>query len=329
MRNFVRGILLFFFLFVVASKVDAVTKTSANITVTLDEPLFSSSIIWYPTRSETKTVAVTNISGELQYLGQGARNVSTSPGANIAAVLDLEVSRQSDGNVLWTGTLQDLYDGGEIGLGTILPGETKTYIYTVAMRDVSNEYQGKSTSFDLDIGYIGQAPTNTPTPTNTPAPQPGSSNSGGGGGTSQSTSSPGGGTGEVLGEAQSNPFRSLVRSVRSAFGIAETDENTEADSQPTPTPEEPSENILGEQDDTCQNAPWWWLVILIYGAIGVLFYGLGKRIERIVRILVHGLFTVAAIVLLVYALCNWVFAVILTAIIGIITQLLIESHAQE
>lgn len=299
---------------------------------------FDSTEPWYPLRTMTQKATITNSSEEPQYVGHGARNVYISPGANIAEVLDVEVVRQTDNSVMWVGSLQDLYDGNEIGLGTVLSGDTETYIYQITMRNVGNEYQGKSTQFDMDFGYYIPTPTLSISPTDTPAPTPTTTQAptptpDEDGNISQSTSDQGGGggtTGQVLGAAQSNLFSPILQSVKSFFGVnPDTEDIDEPESNQKQQTLIGDENILGNQDNICENASWWLIIIPVYGISGIVMYGLGRKIKRLVRIVLYGAITLIAIVLLVYAVCSWLLAAILTAVVGIITQFLIESHAQE
>lgn len=295
---------------------------------------FDAGVIWYPTLSQTQKATISNTSSSSQYIGHGARNVTVSPGANIAAVLDLVVRRQSDNAIVWSGTIQDLYDGNEVGLGTLGLGETETYIYTITMRDVGNEYQGKSTQFDMDFGYY--IPTPTPSPTLTPTPTQ-NSNSSTTTSTSSSTNSSGegggdgGGTSEVFGIAADSPFSRFVSNV---FGIFDSGTSSgeilAEDIQEAEDADDLEETtVLGEQDEICQNASWWWIVILGYGLTSIILLVLGSKLSRIFRVGIHGTATLAAIILLIYALCSWYIAATLVLVLGLASYFLLEGQAQD
>ncbi len=167
------------FLFVVPSAHAADFSIECGDTQCVPEsigPFFDSSFLWYPSATQTRSIQIKNTSSSSQYIGHQIGAITTSPGANIAQVLTLDVRRQSDMAIVWTGTVWDLYAGTEKKLDFVAPGISETYRYTITMQNVGNEFQGKSVQISLDFGYIiptpTPIPTRTPTPTITPSPTP-------------------------------------------------------------------------------------------------------------------------------------------------------------
>ena len=79
-------------------------------------------------------------------------------------MLDLTIVRKSVNKTIWTSTLREFYDTSDAVLGTLGPGKTDSFEYTVTMnKKAGNEYQGQYTQFDMLFGYF--VPTITPTPT--------------------------------------------------------------------------------------------------------------------------------------------------------------------
>lgn len=149
----------------------AVTKTSGDLEVTFDEPMFSSSIVWYPGLSVAKSMTVKNNGGGVQTVSIGAVNKTQT--GDLAGVLFFKVL---EGGVNRYGgaddkTLQNFWDDGQVSLSSLGGGATTTYDLTVRMVASSgNEYQGKEAKFDLRVGFVGTTTSVTS----------------GGGGTSQS-----------------------------------------------------------------------------------------------------------------------------------------------
>ncbi|PIQ73513.1 hypothetical protein COV58_02095 [Candidatus Roizmanbacteria bacterium CG11_big_fil_rev_8_21_14_0_20_36_8] len=133
---------------------------------------FDKEVLWYPTYSEMNRVTITNKGDVDQFIGHRAFNIAPSSNqVEISEVLDLVIIRESVSKVVWKSTLKDFYKTDEAVLGVLGPGKTDSFTYTITMnKDAGNQYQGKSTQFDLMFGFF--MPTVTPTPTLTPTPSP-------------------------------------------------------------------------------------------------------------------------------------------------------------
>lgn len=371
--------------------------------------VFDPSFKWYPTASESRTIQITNTSTAPQFVGHRADDLTISGGANLSNALDLVVRRQSDNVVVWSGTLQTLAAGPEFGLSSLPVGQSETYIYTITMQNVGNEYQNTSAQFDLVFGYI--VPTMTPTPTNAPIPQSSVFGAGTGGGSVQGASTqctdqaPGSaptllsitpgtnsavmnwsaaqapvtyyliayGTspgnylyGANVGNTTSYTVQGLSGGqtyyfvVRAGNGCAPGPFSNEVTTSPAGVliegPAEGfTEDVLGDntvegelsntagattqidengevqaaEDKTCQNVPWWWMVIVGYGVIALILLVIGGKARRMIRILIQLISLMVSIVLLIYALCTWYFAVLLVVILAVVSYFLIEGYHGE
>jgi hypothetical protein len=143
-------------LFVFVSPVSAVVKTSGFLEVTMDEPIFPSSIIWYPGLEETRSFIVRNKSGETKTVLIDATNESETN--EMSKEYLFKVSE--NGTILygdsWSKTLKNFWDVGELNLGSVGSWEKKTYDIGVLLpTSVGNDFQGKSANFDLKIGFEG------------------------------------------------------------------------------------------------------------------------------------------------------------------------------
>ena len=123
---------------------------------------FSSSEIWYPGKTITKSVQFTNTSATVQKIGTRAINTMTS-GA-VDQVIDLVIAK-SDSTVLFSNSLYSFYGAGEIVLlADLSAGASETFSYSATMYTTSdNEYQDKRTQFDLVLGLIS-SPSSPPAP---------------------------------------------------------------------------------------------------------------------------------------------------------------------
>jgi len=161
-------------IFVFAGTVNAiefkVECTDRSCTPSSTGRFFNENVLWYPTYSLMNRVTVKNKSDADQFIGHRAFNIETNSDVDrIAEVLDLVIIRESVNKVVWESTLQGFYETDEAVLGILGPGKTDSFAYTITMnKDAGNEYQGKSTQFDLMFGFF--MPTVTPTPTLTPTP---------------------------------------------------------------------------------------------------------------------------------------------------------------
>lgn len=151
-------ILVLSILFVVFSfppKTFAKTETSGDLQITYEEPLFPSSIIWYPSLSVTKSFTVKNLSSSTYTVFIEATNTSQS--GNIAEVFFFKVT---EGKEIRYGTsnsktLKNFWNEGQISLSELNGGKTTTYNLTITMNSsAGNEYQGKQAKFDLIIGFL-------------------------------------------------------------------------------------------------------------------------------------------------------------------------------
>lgn len=125
-----------------------------NCTPSQINGFFNENIIWFPGYSQSNSVSITNKSTTDQYIGNKAINTNKTSEFDLSEVLDLEIFRKSTNKVIWKGSLKKFFSLTESSLGILKPKETEKYIYSVKMRDVGNEYQGKSAKFDLVFMFV-------------------------------------------------------------------------------------------------------------------------------------------------------------------------------
>jgi len=158
MNKFILSVFLLiglnFFMF--ANPVQAITESSGDIQITYDEPLFPSTIIWYPGLAVKKSLIIKNLNKSNQKVGIKANNTSQTGG--LAGYMRIEISE--GGTILYGSptkkTMQNFWDNGELYLSNIKAGSTATYEFSVIMPpEVENEIQSKKAYFDLNVGFIG------------------------------------------------------------------------------------------------------------------------------------------------------------------------------
>lgn len=176
------------------------TIKSGDIEVILNEPLFSGNSVWYPGYAETKSFQVKNRGGGTKQVQIEA--LSENETKNLSQGLNLEV--RNDISCVYgcseAKTLRNFFDTGSVNVGEV-PADDSGKVFTMAVvmpTAAEDKYQGGRASFDLRIGFEGDAestvtvqgdsgtPISTSTPTLTPTPISGLA--------------PAGDEGEILGE---------------------------------------------------------------------------------------------------------------------------------
>lgn len=144
---------------IIAPTVSAVTKQSGTIKLTVDEPLFASTVSWYPGLVVSKTITVNNTSGDNKELSFQA--INTDQTGSMAGVLFFNV-KEGVSDLYGAGsskTLQNFWDAGEVKMLDISGGSIKNLTINITMNQkAGNEYQGKEAFFDLNIGFVGEKP---------------------------------------------------------------------------------------------------------------------------------------------------------------------------
>ena len=156
-------ILLFYFLFFIFSpNVFAVTETDGDLQVTYDDPLFPSSIIWYPGLSVTKPITVKNVGGSTH-----TTYINTGNSSQTGGIADIYLFKITEGPTAWYGgtndkTMKNFWDAGNLTLSNIPTGNSTTYDITITMPfSAGNDYQNQTAKFDFTIGFVGTTETVT------------------------------------------------------------------------------------------------------------------------------------------------------------------------
>lgn len=136
----------------------AATKTSGDLRVTFDEPLFPNTILWYPGYTVNKNIAVENLGNNSQSVFIEAVNE-----AQIGNLANALIFSAQEGLIDRYGgsaakTLQNFYNDGQIILSNLNSNSSANYNLALLMNtSAGNEYQAKRTTFDLRIGFQGTA----------------------------------------------------------------------------------------------------------------------------------------------------------------------------
>lgn len=177
MKKFLTLVFGLLFLVFLAVPVQAVIKTTGDLRVTFDEPVFADTIVWYPGLETVGQVKVENIGLNSKTVQMATSNTSQT------GDIDLQYSVKINANgVLAYGskTMRQFWDDGEIEFGSINAGGTKTFDFYISLpSSLGNEYQGTQAKFDLKVGFKGyDSVTVTSTDSTTTASVLGSANVG-------------------------------------------------------------------------------------------------------------------------------------------------------
>jgi len=115
-------------------------------------PLFKESNL-LPGHAVTRWIKVTNNSPDVQKIITQAVNVSDPD--KFSTQFDLVIKEGA--KVLYSDTLANFFKGAEIVLSDLASGANTQYDYSITFKpSAGNDYQGKSLSFDIDIGFQGE-----------------------------------------------------------------------------------------------------------------------------------------------------------------------------
>ena len=237
--------------------------TAADLGITCDNwsctPENVSSIFpadyWYPGKSVTKTIMVSNNNTSPKTVGIKANNISTV--GNLDQLMTIDIGQTDSSSQLWSGSLSQFYKSGEIKLADIPGGENKEFYFKVTLPEsIDDQLQNQSTSYNLIIGLINTDALPTPTPTTT-SPTPANATESNPNSTSSTSTT-------------DLPTPTLARATELSLA-----------SEVTPTGE-----ILGQQNETppvmtsgtsCKN-PWWGFLLLPFQ--GLFLIQLLKHVRR-------------------------------------------------
>jgi len=120
------------------------------------QPLFENTN-FAPGDAETRWVKVTNNTSDKWPIGIKFKNEyqNCAPG-ELSDALDIEI--KEDGSVLQQGTLTWFCESGELYLSDLDDGAITQYDFSVTFTpEAGDDYQGKTSSFDFDIGFWGES----------------------------------------------------------------------------------------------------------------------------------------------------------------------------
>ncbi len=136
----------------------ALANNDGNLVVQFEtSPLFYETN-FLPGDTITRWVKVGNNSGQTQKIATEAINISDLN--NLGDVLNLEIKEGVTS--LYNDTLSNFFNAGEVYLSDLANNSTTTYDFIVSFYSSSpNSLQGKSLSFDILIGFQGNAFTSS------------------------------------------------------------------------------------------------------------------------------------------------------------------------
>lgn len=157
--------------FLVALFLFVTSASAADLEVTCDstgcanpssQSLFPSTQIWFPGKSLTRSIRVTNTGGEPLTVFNHTSNITNFK--DLDSIMTLKIDRLSGGPSLFEDFLTIFYSSGSVSLSTIDAGSSDEYRYTVSMNpEAGNEFQKASTKFDLLLNFaVSDATEATP-----------------------------------------------------------------------------------------------------------------------------------------------------------------------
>jgi len=158
LRFFVIVFLFLCFCFLVSvNPTLAVTKSSGNLEITSDDPLFPGSTVWYPGLQQTSSLTVTNLGSIAYDLYVGAINVFQDDGIADAFLVEFTSGGESLYGDSDSKSLVDFFDADDIELLNIEVDGSVVIEVTISMLVLTeNEHQNEEMGFDLEIGFVGE-----------------------------------------------------------------------------------------------------------------------------------------------------------------------------
>lgn len=132
---------------------------AANVSIVFEKtPSLFSESSFMPGDSVSRWVTIENIGSENKIVATQALNFANPiPNDDLSRALLINIKKNGTdfyGGSLGEKTLYDFYQKGLIDLAAISPGEKQQYDYIISFpKEKENEWQGKATYFDIQIGY--------------------------------------------------------------------------------------------------------------------------------------------------------------------------------
>jgi hypothetical protein len=137
-----------------------ITCSSGNCSSTGDKPLFLETNI-FPGWSKTKVVkAINNYDQGVVF---ATKIANLAPAGGLSDVLTISIKKRGEAANIYEDNLTNLKNYGYLPLSTF-SGPSQEYDFTVKIQEsAGNDYQGLSTSFDLNLGFEVSPIEETPT----------------------------------------------------------------------------------------------------------------------------------------------------------------------
>lgn len=144
---------------ILAGMIAPIFVLAANVSIVFEKtPTLFSESSFMPGDSVTRWIEIENIGTQTKTVATQALNFANpTPNNDLSRALLINIKKNGSdfyGGSLGEKTLYDFYQKGLIDLAVIVPGEKQQYDYIISFpKDKENEWQGKSTYFDIQIGY--------------------------------------------------------------------------------------------------------------------------------------------------------------------------------
>jgi hypothetical protein len=152
-------LLILFFLFSVifSAQVLASVKTVGEMELTYESPFFDPNIGWYPERQENRTFTIKNLGAKTQTVVIEPFNVQDTDNFSQQFFVFIKEGDNYHFGGGDTKTGKQFLETGRYVLSSIASGTTTTYDLNFKFKPESgNDWQDKSFSFDLRIGFQGE-----------------------------------------------------------------------------------------------------------------------------------------------------------------------------
>lgn len=267
-------------------------------------PSIFSSGLWFPLKSETRSIYLRNDSPTPQLIALSVTNGTTGT-TDLSNVMHMKIV-DDHSNTPFDNSFTNFYTLNEFPLTLLLnSGHDVIYSFTASMDNVGNDWQEKETSFDMTLGF-SVIPTQTSTPTPTPNPEP------------TATSTPGPSptpTPQPADTPTPTPTPVAGTYISYYYGgeyIQVPVLGAETSSTPTPTIKivEGAAAKKGKTLGACMNPWWWWLLYLVQIVFQIIMRRVGRPQNRRLVLSAQVLSGLLCGFIFWKFFCHWIFWVI-------------------
>jgi len=126
---------------------------------------FNTQSLWYPGKKSQSVITIKNTSQEDKLVATTSKQITFNTKKQLSDALNLKISRQSVNKIIWNDNLSRFYKEKNLKLGLLGSSKVDSFLFEITMFNVSNEFQGAKTQFDLLIGFFVEEKIISETPT--------------------------------------------------------------------------------------------------------------------------------------------------------------------